>query len=89
MTSQSSPSHRCVAFAVLLRPVIAGVGAADRRRGGQPGLADEVAELRERMAELEASSSRLQELEERVDFAERVLAKRDEVARLPLQRTPV
>ena len=77
-----------VAFAVLLRPVMR---AWARRIGGEqanPGLADEVAELRERMAEFEASSNRLQDLEERVDFAERVLAKRDEVERLPLHRTP-
>jgi hypothetical protein len=54
-----------------------------------PALADEVADLRERMAELEGSGARLQELEERVDFAERLVAKRDEAERLPLHRTPV
>jgi flagellar biosynthesis/type III secretory pathway M-ring protein FliF/YscJ len=78
-----------VALAVLLRPVMR---AWARRIGGEaanPALADEVAELRERMAELEGSSTRLQELEERVDFAERLLAKRDEAERLPLHRTPV
>jgi hypothetical protein len=78
-----------VASAVLLRPVMR---AWARRIGGDaanPALADEVAELRERMAELEGSGTRLQELEERVDFAERMLAKRDEAERLPLHRTPV
>lgn len=63
-----------VAFAVLLRPVMR---AWARRIGGEaanPALADEVAELRERLAELEGSGSRLQELEERVDFTERMLA---------------
>jgi cytochrome c-type biogenesis protein CcmH/NrfG len=78
-----------VALAVLLRPVMR---AWARRIGGEtanPALADEVAELRERLAELEGSATRLQELEERVDFAERLLATRDEVERLPLHRTPV
>lgn len=78
-----------VASAVLLRPVMR---AWARRIGGEaanPALADEVTELRERMAELEGSGTRLQELEERVDFAERMLAKRDEAERLPLHRTPV
>jgi flagellar biosynthesis/type III secretory pathway M-ring protein FliF/YscJ len=77
-----------VALAVLLRPVMR---AWARRIGGEaanPALAEEVAELRERMADLEMSGTRLQELEERVDFAERVLAKRDEAERLPLHRTP-
>jgi hypothetical protein len=63
-----------------------------RRIGGEPAssaLADEVADIRERLAELEGSGARLQELEERVDFAERVLAKRDDMERLPLHRTPV
>lgn len=78
-----------VALAVLLRPVMR---AWARRIGGEaasPALADEVAELRERLAELEGSGTRLHELEERVDFAERMLAKRNEAERLPLHRTPV
>ena len=78
-----------VALAVLVRPVMR---AWARRIGGEqadPALAEEVAELRERVAELEGSGARLQELEERLDFAERVLAKRGEEERLPLPRTPV
>jgi cytochrome c-type biogenesis protein CcmH/NrfG len=78
-----------VALAILLRPVMR---AWARRIGGEaanPALADEVAELRERLAELETSNIRLHEVEERLDFAERLLAKRDEVERLPLHRTPV
>jgi flagellar biosynthesis/type III secretory pathway M-ring protein FliF/YscJ len=78
-----------VALAVLLRPVMR---AWARRIGGEQAsaaLTEEVAELRERVAELEGSGGRLLELEERVDFAERVLAKRGEVERLPLHRTPI
>lgn len=40
--------------------------------GGAPG---EIAELRERVERLEDVAYRVQELEERVDFAERVLTK--------------
>jgi len=40
--------------------------------GGTPG---EIAELRERVERLEDVAYRVQELEERVDFAERVLTK--------------
>jgi flagellar biosynthesis/type III secretory pathway M-ring protein FliF/YscJ len=77
-----------IAVAVLLRPVMR---AWARRIGGEaanPGQSNEIAELRERVAELEGSGTRLQELEERVDFAERMLAQRQEPAPLPLHRTP-
>lgn len=47
----------------------------ERRVGGGPGLADEVERLRLRVDELEDQRGRLQELEERLDFAERMLAK--------------
>jgi transposase-like protein len=45
------------------------------RRGGvvDPALEEEVARLRERLAELEDAEGRLAELEERLDFAERML----------------
>ena len=41
-----------------------------------------VAELEERLAELEGVAGRVAELEERLDFAERLLAARNEPARL-------
>ena len=76
-----------VASAVLLRPVMR---AWARRLGGQADaapLADEVGELMERMAELEGAVGRLHELEERLDFAERLLAKSHEPQReLPRER---
>ena len=77
-----------LAVALLLRPVMR---AWARRIGGEaanPDLSAEIAEMRERLAELEGPSTRLQELEERLDFAERLLAQRNEPASMPLPRTP-
>ncbi len=46
----------------------------ERRGGGvDPALEDEVARLRQRLADLEGAEERLAELEERLDFAERML----------------
>jgi hypothetical protein len=52
-----------------------GLRAAERR-GLTTGemSADRIADLEQRMADLEAGQSRVAELEERVDFAERLLA---------------
>jgi cytochrome c-type biogenesis protein CcmH/NrfG len=78
-----------VAAAVLLRPVMR---AWARRLSGEAGDVEnsrDVAELRERVSELEGVAGRVSELEERVDFAERMLAQRDEAAKLPSHRTPV
>jgi hypothetical protein len=44
---------------------------------------EELEELRERVAELDHLSRRVTELEERVDFAERLLAQQREAGRLP------
>ena len=40
-------------------------------------------QLEQRVAELEAGQARVAELEDRLDFAERMLARSDSVARLP------
>lgn len=45
--------------------------------------AERLLELEERMAELEADRGRVLELEERLDFAERLLAREPERVRLP------
>lgn len=50
------------------------------------GLLDEVALLRERVGDLEGQVARMQELEERVDFTERLLAQREDALRLPRER---
>ncbi len=51
------------------------------RHGGE-GLQQELAEMQSRLADLEAQQGRVMELEERLDFAERLLAQRREVERL-------
>lgn len=45
------------------------------------------ADLEQRVADLEAAQQRVYELEERVDFAERLLAHQREVERLPESRS--
>ena len=50
---------------------------------GEGMAARQIAELEDRVAELEASQGRVLELEERLDFAERVLARESERLRLP------
>lgn len=52
-------------------------------RDQNPALLDEVNQLRERVADLEQGAGRLHELEDRLEFAERMLAQRVEQARLP------
>ena len=61
---------------MLVRPVF--LAWARRLSGGavSTDLATEVDELRHRLVELEAEHGRMHELEERVDFAERMLAQR-------------
>ena len=51
-----------------------------RRSKGEPSQASE--ELQSRLAELDEVKQRLGELEERVDFAERLLARQREAQRL-------
>lgn len=74
---------------MLLRPVLV---AWARRLGGSTvsaDLANEVDELRSRVAELEAERGHLAELEERLDFAERLLARNGDRVQLPVEKTPV
>lgn len=72
------------ACAVILYPLIRAIGRRIEGRTGQdPALAGEVAQLRTRVAELEAMQHRVMELEERVDFAERLLAQGRSAERLP------
>jgi hypothetical protein len=73
---------------MLLRPLV--MAWSRRLSGGAANehLASEVDELRARVAELEAERGYVAELAERVDFAERLLAQRNDAAALPLNRTP-
>lgn len=62
----------------LLRPLVVALADRARQRGtpAAPGMSEEVLE------ELQAMRRDMAELAERVDFAERLLAKQREVARL-------
>ncbi len=53
------------------------------RVGLDPVLDSELEQLRARVADVEQLRHRLAELEERVDFAERLLAQRRDIERLP------
>lgn len=67
------------------------VRAVVQRFGPRPGtdhLSDEIGQIQDRLAELNAVALRMHELEDRLDFAERLLANRPDSAVLPLHRTP-
>jgi hypothetical protein len=63
------------------------IGSAVARRlegkvAADPGVRDEVEQLHARMGEVDAIQARVAELEERVDFTERMLAQNREPDRL-------
>ena len=62
----------------LARAMEVGAGA-----GPQPELENRIAQLEQRVADLESVHGRLSELEERLDFAERLLTRGETVARPP------
>ncbi len=67
--------------------VVGGVGLALRRMERRPALPRELdhgsPDVEARLAALERATERLAELEERVDFAERLLARHRDAASLP------
>ena len=70
-----------VAAWIALSPIIRALADRIARRGGGGQLEARVAELEQRAlttGETEAQFARLAELEERIDFAERLLAQRSE-----------
>jgi hypothetical protein len=68
----------------LLVPLVNALARRLEGSGRSDGVTpDEVAELRGRIQELESHQGRVLELEERVDFAERLLAQHRDPARLP------
>ena len=56
------------------------------RGGSNPALERKVEELQQQLHESDQLHGRIAELEERLDFAERLLSQRDEAARLPVDR---
>jgi hypothetical protein len=69
--------------AVLLYPLVRAWARRLERGTVTDELMDELVHLRERVSELEGQGVRVAELEERVDFAERLLTEARETARLP------
>lgn len=71
------------ACAVVLFPLMRAIGRRIEGRGtADPALRAEAEELRTRLVDVESLQHRVMELEERVDFAERLLAQRREPERL-------
>jgi hypothetical protein len=54
-----------------------------RRIGGDSTRGHEIDDLRDRMAHLEHTEARVAELEERLEFTERLLARQQQADRLP------
>ena len=59
----------------LLLPIAQGFGRRLAAKDGDVGVRRELDELRERVADLETREGRMLEVEERLDFAERLLAR--------------
>src|SRR5512143_1922850 len=62
--------------ALVLYPIARAIARRLEGRGMSPALLQQVDELRERVRDLESSQHRVAELEERLDFTERLLAQR-------------
>jgi hypothetical protein len=69
----------------LVMPLVRAFAARIEGRGSNPALEQRVNELQQQLADAEGLQHRVAELEERLDFAERLLAQRDEPARLPAE----
>jgi Tfp pilus assembly protein PilO len=65
--------------ALVLYPIMRALARRLEGRAASPELLQQVEELRERVHELESSQHRVAELEERLDFTERLLAQRRDV----------
>jgi Tfp pilus assembly protein PilO len=71
------------ACAVVLYPLLRAIGRRIEGRGAaDPALRAEIEQLQARLGEVDALQHRVMELEERLDFAERLLAQRREPERL-------
>jgi hypothetical protein len=67
--------------ALVLFPIARAIARRLEGRGGNAELLQQVDDLRERLRELEAVQHRVAELEEHLDFAERLLARPQETER--------
>ncbi len=73
----------CLFLYRMFGPLVTALARRLEGRGGSAALEQRVEELEARLAELETSSHRVAELEERLDFAERLLAQGRAGERLP------
>ena len=69
----------------LLMPLVRAFAARIEGRGTSPMLEQRISDLQQQLADADALQHRVAELEERLDFAERLLSQRDEPARLPAE----
>lgn len=67
------------AIAFVLYPIARALARRLEGRNASPELLQQVEELRDRVQDLEASQHRVAELEERLDFTERLLAQRRDI----------
>jgi len=69
----------------LLMPLVRAFAARIEGRGTNPALEQRVNELQQQLADADVLQHRVAELEERLDFAERLLSQREAPARLPAE----
>ena len=69
----------------LLMPLVRAFASRIESRGTNPALEQRVSDLQQQLADTDALQHRVAELEERLDFAERLLSQREEPARLPAE----
>ena len=69
----------------LLMPLVRAFAARIESRGTNPALEQRVNELQQQLADADVLQHRVAELEERLDFAERLLSQREAPARLPAE----
>jgi Tfp pilus assembly protein PilO len=67
-----------IAVTVILWPVMRALARRLEGRAADPGLRQEVEQLQHRLEEMETLQARMAELEERVDFTERMLVRGQE-----------
>ena len=71
----------CAAAAMVLYPIVRAIGRRIEGAGAaNPAVLGELEDLRGRIHELEAGQTRMAEIEDRLDFAERMLAQQRNAA---------
>jgi Tfp pilus assembly protein PilN len=77
-----------VATTIILWPIMRAFGRRLEGKGGDAALRAEVEQLQQRLGEVDQLHHRVAELEERLDFAERMLARPGASSMLPGDRGP-